>query len=104
MKKSMFEVIVETVIRKRHEVEAKDADFAQIKAMDAKHYEGEVLSNDKTVTSVKQTSPRYVYEQNVFDRYRVTDTKSNEVVAEVYYLDVVETMVEAMNAEEEETR
>lgn len=104
MTKSKFEVIVDTVIRKKYVVEAKDADFAKIKALDAQYYEGEVLSKDKTVTSVEQTTPRYVYEQDAYDRYRVTDTKLNEVVAKVHYLDVVEMMVAAMNAEEEEER
>ena len=104
MTRSKFEVIVKTVIRKKYVVEAKDADFAKSKALDAQYYEGEVLSKEKVATSVKQTTPRYVYEQDVFDKYRVTDTKMNELVAEVYYLDVAEMMVAAMNAEEEEER
>ena len=101
MTKSKFEVIVETVIRKKYVVEAKDADFAKIKALGAQYYEGEVLSKERVATSVKQTTPRYVYKQNANNQYLVTDTKLNEVVAKVHYLDVVEAVVAAMNAEED---
>lgn len=99
-----FEVIIKTVTKKRYEVEAKDAEFAKTKAMGARYYEGEVVSKDTVVTSVKQTSPRYVSEQVEYGRYFVTDTKTNDLVAEVYYLDVAEMMVAAMNAEEEEAK